>query len=111
MLNQPLTFRICDWGAGLPATGAPSMVIPPMLVAHAAGSGFKTYLPLAASSQQRTPPSDGGNDDGTATWWLPYSAQDGAIFGTTQPNIAIDTRGGMHISYSTFSGTDDGMRP
>src|SRR3982750_4911410 len=104
------SVRIWHWCAALLAVCTISVVVAPMLIAHAADDRFRTSLPLAAGSKPSAPP-DGGTDDGAATWWLPYSAQDGAIFGTTQPNVAIDARGGLHISYSTFSGTDDGMRP
>ena len=108
MDKRQRSFRIWRWCAVLLAACAISRVAP-LLIAHAADGGFKTYLPLITDGQRSAPPSSGG--DGAASWWLPYSGQDGAMFGTTQPNIAIDARGGMHITYSTFRGSDGGARP
>lgn len=75
---------------------------------------FYLYLPLMQSNRATTPqppqPPSGGSA-ANAAFWLPFTTADGGYVNTANPNIAIDRRGGMHVTYRIALGKDDGHWP
>lgn len=55
--------------------------------------------------------SGGGGGGGSAAFWLPYNTVDSSIVTTYGMNVAVDGAGGIHGSYSIYTGLDSGTRP
>lgn len=69
------------------------------------------YLPIATKASAGTPPSGGGQSGDSATFWLPYTADDGAGIATNNPQVAVDRAGGIHVAYRISARTTNGRWP
>jgi hypothetical protein len=50
-------------------------------------------------------PSDG--DDKPGALWLPYTLTDESVLPTYGTSVAVDTEGGIHVTYAIYAGTDE----
>ncbi len=77
-------------------------------VEPSAADGPTVYLPLIVKSPGSNPPPSPG---GQAAFWLPYTSAGGDLLPTYGVNMAVDSAGGIHVSYAIFTGLDNGHRP
>lgn len=78
----------------------------------ARGAGrSQIYLPLLRSVGSAPSTGGGGAPGGAGALWLPFTTRDGGYVGTANPNIAVDQRGGIHVTYRIILGQDAGERP
>lgn len=74
-----------------------------------AADGPPIYLPLITKSPTNNPPPATGGQ--VAAFWLPYTSVIGDLLPTYGVNVAVDSTGGIHVSYAIFTGLDNSQRP
>lgn len=99
-------------GGGTPAPAAhpPGLSIAPLASpARPAGSADARRSLAASPIVTDALTTRPGGDEGTL--WLPYTLQGDGVLPTYGTSVAVDARGGIHVAYAIFAGSDRRNRP
>jgi hypothetical protein len=67
-------------------------------------------LPLIVKSPGENPPPPPPGGGQTGAFWLPYIGGN-SILSTYGTSVAVDSAGGVHVSYTLYSGLDNDQKP
>ncbi|GIK40883.1 MAG: hypothetical protein BroJett011_47160 [Chloroflexota bacterium] len=70
-------------------------------------TSHRVFLPLLVKSPGENPPPGSGQ---SGAFWLPYIGGNG-ILSTYGTSVAVDSAGGVHVSYALYSGLDNSQKP
>jgi hypothetical protein len=107
-----LTTLLLVGSAVAHSSAASAQTIPALHAAATRAGGYAIYLPLIIGAPASpAPPSGGGTAGDSATFWLPQHDLAGAGIATTNPQVAVDPAGGIHIAYRISARTSAGTWP
>jgi hypothetical protein len=87
----------------------PSLVNVADAMSAPAAAGHAIYLPFVNGAASNSPPDGHERDSGAL--WLPYRDADGVVRHTYRSTVAVDARGGIHVAFAMYMGTDRDARP